>query len=279
MLKITDLSFGYRPGKKIIERESFEFLPGKTYGIIGRNGSGKTTLLNVIAGLLTGYQGEVCWEGLEAKRRDKKYFENMFYIPENPVRSDLRIQAFFKLGACYPRWDKEIFETLLKKNGLDASVSLKSLSHGWLKRFYFYFGLALQTKLLIMDEVNDGMDMPAQKELVREMVKHHDPERIVLLASHHMEECQSLIDDLVVMDEGAVYYTGSMDQALSMIGWVESEKASCPEEDILDRKKILGAEYLLIRHPRKYGNAVHTADLGTFLEAVTLKRKEFTHDK
>ncbi|HHH85084.1 MAG TPA: ABC transporter ATP-binding protein [Firmicutes bacterium] len=279
MLTLDNVTFGYRPGRPLIQSETLTFEPGKTYGIIGRNGSGKTTLMNLISGLLTGYKGTIQFNGMESKKRSKAFLETFYYIPESPVRSDLKIKAFYQLGPCYPGWDREIFADLLKKNCLEGNMPLKSLSHGWLKRIYFYFGLAVQAKLFLMDEVNDGMDMPAQKELVREMVAHHDPERIVLLASHHMEECQSLLDDILVMDKGKVCYSGPLDEALKLTGWMEASLYNGPGEDLLDRKMILGTEYVLIRHPEQYGKAVKPADLVTFLEAVTMERKEFIHEK
>ena len=279
MLSLDKVSFGYSPGRALIQNESLSFEPGRTYGIIGRNGSGKTTLLNLISGLLTGYRGAIRFDGMESRKRSRDYLEALYYIPESPVRSDLKISAFFRLGPLYPRWEREIFDTLLKKNGLEGDMPLKSLSHGWLKRVYFYFGLAVRARLFLMDEVNDGMDMPAQRELVREMVAHHDPERIVLLASHHMEECQSLLDDILVMEKGRICYSGPLDEALSLTGWMEASDIKGPERDPLQRKTILGTEYVLIRHPEQHGNDVRPADLVTFLEAVTMEGKESDHEK
>lgn len=142
MLALDNVTFGYSPGKPLIKGETLTFEPGKTYGIIGRNGSGKTTLMNLISGLLTGYRGSILLNGMESNKRSRAYLESLYYIPENPVRSDLKIKAFYQLGPSYPEWKREVFDALLKKNGLEESMPLKSLSHGWLKRVYFYFGLA-----------------------------------------------------------------------------------------------------------------------------------------
>ncbi len=279
MLALGHVTFGYSPGKPLIKEETLTFEPGKTYGIIGRNGSGKTTLMNLISGLLTGYRGSIQLNGMESKRRSRAFMESLYYIPESPVRSDLKIRAFYQLGPSYPEWDREVFDALLKKNSLEEGMPLKSLSHGWLKRVYFYFGLSVRARLFLMDEVNDGMDMPAQKELVREMVAHHDPDRIVLLASHHMEECQSLLDDILVMEKGRVCYSGPLDDALKLTGWLEASDYTGSEADILDRKAILGTDYVLIRNPEQYGKAARPADLVTFLEAVTMEGKEFAYEK
>lgn len=274
MINIKNMSFGYERKRNLYHNVSYEFEKGKIYGILGKNGSGKTTLLNIITSLLPNYNGSVNIEGIEANKRTRGYLQKVYYMPEIATGKNLRISDLAKLGRCYEKWDEEKFNYLINREGLDTTKRLQKFSKGWQKRIDFYLAISTNPEILILDEVTEGVDMLAQKDMIADILEYFDEEKTIIIASHHIEEIENIIDEFIIIDDGKFIFSGQKDYIDKNFGWIDNSSLdNIKEEDILMEKKILGIQYFLVKNKGKYTNIKFmNIDLATFLKIMIEKK-------
>ena len=165
MLEIKKMSLGYGLKKKIYTDFNLSLENGKIYGILGRNGGGKTTLLNIISTLLPGYEGSVKIDGMEAKERKMEYLQKIFVLPEIITEDKYSVTTLIAIGENYKNWDRNKFMELIGRDDMNEKTKIKALSKGQKKKLFFYWGIAINPDILILDEVTEGVDINSQKLL------------------------------------------------------------------------------------------------------------------
>lgn len=271
MIKVRDLKFKYSSSKQLFDNMNLEFKSGKIYGLVGKNGSGKTTLLNILSGLIASYKGSVEIDGVSSKKRNREYLKKFFYIPENMFEFDYRLKDFITTGESYPEFDENKFKELISmEDELSLDKKFINLSKGWRKRVYIYYGLSLNTDILLLDEVSEGIDIIAQKQLIKYLLEYFDDDKIIIISSHHIEEFEKIIDEFVIVKDGKVLYKDQKDIIQSNYGIVEEdEKETIEKEDILKEEKSMGRKFYIIKNREKYKNIkVKNIDTKDFIEFI-----------
>ncbi|BDU50822.1 ATP-binding cassette domain-containing protein [Haliovirga abyssi] len=281
MLKIENLNFGYGFKKNMYENLSLELKKGKIYGILGRNGSGKTTLLKMISSLLVGYDGNIMLDGEEAKKRSRNYLKKIFYLPEVIEKDDFKVKDLIILGRCYENWNETKFLEFIEREKINKKKKIKSFSKGWKKRIWFYYSVAVNPKVLILDEVSEGIDIIAQKEVIRDILEYFNEEKIILIASHHIEEFENILDEFIVIDNGNILYKGEKDYVDQNFGWAKEEESKNIEaEDIINERKIFDEKYILVQNIKKYSDInFKNIDIATFLESIIKMKGDNNYEK
>ncbi len=267
MLEIKKMSFGYGLKKKIYTDFNLSLENGKIYGILGRNGGGKTTLLNIISTLLPGYEGSVKISGMEAKERKMEYLQKIFVLPEIITEDKYSVTTLIVIGENYKNWDRNKFMELIGRDDMNEKTKIKALSKGQKKKLFFYWGIAINPDILILDEVTEGVDIISQKEIIKEIMEYRTQEKIVVLSSHHIEEFENIIEDFIIIEGGQMLEKCSREEIDSKLGWIEAtERDKIHENDILKSEIILSKEYLLVNKKNYSELTFSNIDLATFLK-------------
>lgn len=203
MISVTNLRFSYT-ARPFIENMSFSVSPGEIFGFLGPSGAGKSTLQKILTGLLTSYAGRVVVNGVEVKRRDNSFYENIGVDFEFPslyekltARENLRFFAslYKKSGAIAP---------LLESVGLlpDADKKVADFSKGMKSRLNFIKSLLHAPALLFLDEPTSGLD-PSNARLMKDIILREKARgKTIILTTHNMYDATELCDRVAFIVDG-----------------------------------------------------------------------------
>lgn len=212
MIDVRDLSFHYQGSKhQVFSHFDLSLEPGSVYGLLGKNGTGKSTLLYLISGLLMPNAGSVTVDGHESRRREPELLEKLFFVPEEYSMPDMTFDAFSKMmRTFYPHFSEELLEKCLTDFEMPTKPNLKELSMGQKKKVYMSFAIATGTRLLMMDEPTNGLDIPS-KALFRKVVSNYMSEdRTLIISTHQVHDIESLLDHVTIIDQSKVLLNSSI---------------------------------------------------------------------
>ncbi|WP_031515488.1 ABC transporter ATP-binding protein [Desulfofalx alkaliphila] len=242
---------------KAVNSLSFTIEHGKITGLIGRNGAGKTTLLKLIAGYLLPSAGSVkVFE--EDPFNSLKVSANMIFIDENmalPESMNL-IEILESAGSFYKNWDDKLAMGLFEYFNLNPKQYHKNLSKGMKSTFNAIIGISARCPLTIFDEPTTGMDAAVRKDFYRALLKDfmHHP-RTVILSSHHINEINDILSDLLLLKNGEKLLHTSVDRlteyALGLQGKGDVIAEMIKNTEVFYRKKI-GKDSLYVAVRNQY---------------------------
>ena len=202
MIDIKNVDFSYSRNTKLLSDLSLKLETGRIHGLLGKNGEGKSTLLKLISGLVFPLKGTIDVMGFNPQRRDPEMLQDIFFLPEELPQIPLSIQNYENVYApLYPNFSSEQFNHYLKEFDIDdKKAMLNKLSHGQKKKVFVSFGLAVNTKLLLMDEPTNGLDIPSKGQFRRMVASAVDDSRCLIISTHQVRDLDSLIDSIMIMD-------------------------------------------------------------------------------
>ncbi|MFO8234239.1 MAG: ABC transporter ATP-binding protein [Bacteroidales bacterium] len=213
MVEIGNLNFAYPRKSELFSGLSLELQPGNIYGLLGQNGAGKTSLLKLITGLLYPQRGTCKVLNYDSFRRYPVMLSEVYIIPEEFHLPPLKIKEYVSInGAFYPGFDYTQFDGYMREFKLDKTEKLSALSYGQKKKVLLAFGLATNSRLLILDEPTNGLDIPSKSQFRRILASSISEERIFVISTHQVRDMESLIDPIIVLDEGKVIFKRSMEE-------------------------------------------------------------------
>lgn len=269
MIHINHLNYRYSRKKEILSCLDLVLPAGKIYGLLGKNGAGKSTLIRNIAGTLFPTKGSCHVLGFEPKQRQIDFLKELFFIPEECFLPNLSIKQFIDIYTpYYPRFDREQYQAYLKQFAIDPKQHLQTLSFGQKKKAMIGFALSANTRLLIMDEPTNGLDIPS-KVLFRNMIKDAmRPDKLVLITSHQVRDLDELITDLIIMDHGEILLHETKEVIARKLFFQITEEPSDSSELLYEEKQVNGWAQIL-RNPM--GLESH-ADVELLFNAMLDKR-------
>ena len=207
MITIENMRFGFNANKPLFNDLNLELNDGKIYGLLGRNGSGKTTLIKNILGLRFPQKGTISVMGSAPSKRNLDMLQESFLLPEEIYTPRTNIKSFIQTHSrFYPRFSSVEFYQLLNEFELPKNALLPKLSMGQKKKVLIAFALACNTKLLIMDEPTNGLDIPSKRQF-RKILSHTiTNNRLFLISTHQIRDLHSLIDTVLVLKNGRVVF-------------------------------------------------------------------------
>jgi len=202
---------------RALDGVSFSVEPGRIVGLIGPNGAGKTTALKAILGL-TPFGGELRVLGLDPRlQRDALMREVCFMADVAVLPRWLRVsQALEFCAGVHPRFDRRIAEDFLGKTEIHRASRVRELSKGMVTQLHLALIMAIDARLLVLDEPTLGLDLLYRRKFYDTLVNdYYDKERTILLTTHQVEEVENLFTDVIFINHGRVTLDSSVEALAS----------------------------------------------------------------
>jgi ABC-2 type transport system ATP-binding protein len=186
---------------------------GRILGLIGPNGAGKTTALNAILGLIP-YQGELRVMGRDPwTERDRLMCDVSFISDVAVLPRWMRVsQALEYVAGVHPRFDRAKAERFLDRTSIQRSSRVRELSKGMVAQLHLALIMAIDARLLVLDEPTLGLDILYRKQFYDSLLNDYfDGTRTILLTTHQVEEIEHVLTDVVFIDRGRVVFNRSME--------------------------------------------------------------------
>jgi ABC-2 type transport system ATP-binding protein len=187
---------------------------GRILGIIGPNGAGKTTALNAILGL-TSYQGELKvlgrdpWRAREQLMRDVSFIADVAVLPRW-----IRVSRMLDyVAGVHPRFDRAKAEGFLSRTTIKRTSRVRELSKGMVAQLHLALVMAIDAKLLVLDEPTLGLDILYRKQFYDSLLNDYfDRSRTIVVTTHQVEEIQDVLTDLMFINRGRIVLECSMEE-------------------------------------------------------------------
>ena len=223
---------------------------GRILGLVGPNGAGKTTALNAILGLIP-YQGELRvlgrdpWTERDQLMRDVCFIADVAVLPRWMQVS----QALEFLAGVHPRFDRTKAEALLAKTTIERHRKVRELSKGMVVQLHLALVMAIDARLLVLDEPTLGLDILYRKQFYDSLLNDYfDRSRTVVVTTHQVEEIQDVLTDLMFIDRGRIVLDCSMEQIEARYAEVQvkpEQVAAARALKPLHERQVLGRNILL----------------------------------
>jgi ABC-2 type transport system ATP-binding protein len=187
---------------------------GRILGLIGPNGAGKTTALNAILGL-TPYQGELRVLGRDPwKERDRLMRDVSFIADVAVLPRWIRVwQLVDYVAGVHPRFDRAKAENFLAKTSIQRTSKVRELSKGMVTQLHLAVVMAIDARLLVLDEPTLGLDILYRKQFYDSLLNdYYDRSRTILVTTHQVEEIQDVLTDLMFINRGRIVLSCSMEE-------------------------------------------------------------------
>jgi len=189
---------------EILHGLDFDIPAGRIYGLVGHNGAGKTTTLNAILGL-TSYEGTVRVLGEDPFARRAALMENVAFISDvASLPRFLRVRELFPLLTnIHPRFSPEKARSFLEGTDVKMEARIKNLSKGMIAQLHLAVVMAIDAKLLVLDEPTLGLDITYRKRFYRRLLEDYmTEERTLLITTHQVDEIEFMLSDIMFIREG-----------------------------------------------------------------------------
>lgn len=187
--------------------------PGSVFGLVGSNGAGKSTLLRTIAGIYKPDSGTVAIDGTPIFEHPNVK-NDIFFISDFPYfipQSNMKEMAKF-YASMYSNWSHERYRELCSLFPIEEKMKISSMSKGMQRQVALICALSTQPKVLLMDEIFDGLD-PVMRQLLKKLLAREVSERniTVMIASHNLRELEDVCDHVGLLHQGGVVFEQELD--------------------------------------------------------------------
>jgi len=187
---------------------------GRILGLVGPNGAGKTTALNAILGL-TPYQGELKVLGRDPWNERNQLMRDVSFIADVSVLPRwIRVTHLLDyVAGVHPRFNRTKAESFLKKTTIKRTSRVRELSKGMVAQLHLALVMAIDAKLLVLDEPTLGLDILYRKQFYDSLLNDYfDHSRTIIVTTHQVEEVQDVLTDLMFIDRGRIALQCSMEE-------------------------------------------------------------------
>jgi len=196
-----------------LDNVNLQIAPGRIVGLIGPNGAGKTTALRAILGL-TEFDGELSVLGLDPRSHRTELMQQVCFIADVAVLPRwLRVgEAVDFVAGVHPRFSREKCEAFLARTKIKHTQRVRELSKGMIVQLHLALVMAIDARLLVLDEPTLGLDILYRKEFYESLLNDYfDHEKTILVTTHQIEEVERILTDLVFIKDGRIVLDASMD--------------------------------------------------------------------
>ena len=187
---------------------------GRIIGLIGPNGAGKTTALNAILGL-TPYQGELKVLGHDPWSERDQLMHDVCFISDVAVLPRwIKVWQLLEFVAgVHPRFDRAKAESFLAKTSIGPTRKVRELSKGMVTQLHLALVMAIDARLLVLDEPTLGLDILYRKQFYDSLLHDYlDRNRTIIIATHQVDEVEHVLTDIMFIDRGRIVFVRSMEQ-------------------------------------------------------------------
>ncbi len=205
VINASGLSKSYG-SKRAVDNVSFTIQPGRIVGLIGPNGAGKTTLFKAILGL-TQFDGALSVLGRDPRSQRDLLMQDVCFIADVAVLPRwIRVsQALDFVAGVHPRFDRARATEFLRKTDIRMSSRVRELSKGMVTQLHLALILAIDARLLVLDEPTLGLDLLYRRQFYDTLLNDYfDKERTIVLTTHQVEEIENLLTDVIFVNHGRI---------------------------------------------------------------------------
>jgi ABC-2 type transport system ATP-binding protein len=191
-----------------------EIPAGRIVGLIGPNGAGKTTIMKAILGLTT-FEGHLEVLGLNPARQRAKLMEDVCFIADVAVLPRwIRVRQLIELtGQLHERFSRDKCLQYLARTKISQNSKVRQLSKGMVAQLHLALVMAIDAKLLVLDEPTLGLDILYRKQFYSNLLNDYfDEQRTILITTHQVEEVEHILTDLIFIDDGRIILNCGMDE-------------------------------------------------------------------
>ncbi|MEY2167344.1 MULTISPECIES: ABC transporter ATP-binding protein [unclassified Rhodanobacter] len=233
-----------------LDNASFRIEAGRIVGLIGPNGAGKTTALKAILGL-TDFQGELSVLGLDPRKQRGKLMEQVCFIADVAVLPRwIRVrEAVDFVANVHPRFDRKKCEAFLARTKLTPEQRVKQMSKGMIVQLHLALVMAIDARLLVLDEPTLGLDILYRKQFYQNLLEDYfDENKTIIVTTHQVEEVEHILTDLMFIRDGKIVLDADMDAvgerfAEVMVGADKAAAARALKP--LDERQVFGKSIFL----------------------------------
>jgi ABC-2 type transport system ATP-binding protein len=190
--------------KQILHGLDFDIPAGRIYGLVGHNGAGKTTTLNAMLGL-TSYEGTIRVLGEDPFARRAKLMENVAFISDvASLPRFLRVRELFALLTnIHPNFSPDKARQFLEGTDIRPEMKIRTLSKGMIAQLHLAVVMAIDAKLLVLDEPTLGLDITYRKRFYRRLLEDYmTEERTLIITTHQVDEIEFMLSDIMFIRDG-----------------------------------------------------------------------------
>ena len=198
---------------RALDDVNFRVESGRIVGLIGPNGAGKTTALKALLGL-TRFEGELSVLGLNPYLQRHRLMQDVCFIADVAVLPRwIRVRQLIDfVAATHPKFRREVCEHFLSRSDIKKDSRVKELSKGMVTQLHLALVMAIDARLLVLDEPTLGLDILYRKAFYEALLNDYfDAERTILVTTHQVEEVEHLLTDLMFIQHGRLVLNSSMD--------------------------------------------------------------------
>lgn len=202
--------FGTTPA---LDNVSFSVEAGRIVGLIGPNGAGKTTALKAILGL-TDFQGDLSVLGLDPRKQRHALMQHVCFIADVAVLPRwIRVsEAVEFVAGVHPRFSRAKCEQFLARTKLKPRMRVREMSKGMIVQLHLALVMAIDARLLVLDEPTLGLDILYRKEFYQSLLNDYfDEQKTIIITTHQVEEVEHILTDLMFIRDGKIVLDASMD--------------------------------------------------------------------
>ena len=233
-----------------VDNISFEIPAGRIIGLIGPNGSGKTTTLKAALGLIS-FEGELRVLGLDPRTHRDQLMEQVCFIADVAVLPRwIRVREVIDFVAgVHPKFDRKKAERYLANTKLRPSMKVKEMSKGMIVQLHLALVMAIDAKLLVLDEPTLGLDILYRKQFYQNLLEDYfDENKTIIVTTHQVEEIEHILSDLMFIRDGKITLSASMDEVGERFVevMVPAEKVAAAKAlNPIDERQVFGKSVML----------------------------------
>jgi len=233
-----------------LDNVSFQIAPGRIVGLIGPNGAGKTTALKAILGL-TDFTGDLNVLGFDPRKQRGKLMGDVCFIADVAVLPRwIRVHEVVDFVAnVHPRFDRAKCEAFLARTKLTPNQRVRQMSKGMIVQLHLALVMAIDAKLLILDEPTLGLDILYRKQFYQHLLEDYfDENKTIIVTTHQVEEVEHILTDLMFIRDGKIVLDSDMDAVGDrfievMVGADKADTARALKP--LDERQVFGKSIFL----------------------------------
>ncbi|MFC4526553.1 ABC transporter ATP-binding protein [Dyella halodurans] len=229
---------------------SFRIESGRIVGLIGPNGAGKTTALKAILGL-TDFRGELNVLGFDPRSQRDRLMEQVCFIADVAVLPRwIRVrEAIDFVANVHPRFNRAKCEAFLARTKLTPDQRVKQMSKGMIVQLHLALVMAIDARLLVLDEPTLGLDILYRKQFYQSLLEDYfDENKTIIVTTHQVEEIEHILTDLMFIRDGKLVLDTDMDAVGERFAevMVSADKAEAARQlKPLDERQVFGKSIFL----------------------------------
>ena len=199
--------------KLALDNTTFDIPAGRIVGLIGPNGAGKTTALKAMLGLIP-FEGDLTVLGRDPRTERDELMRDVCFIADVAVLPRwIRVrEAIEFVAGVHPRFDRARCERFLANTQLKPQMRVRELSKGMIVQLHLALVMAIDAKLLVLDEPTLGLDILYRKQFYQRLLEDYfDEEKTIVITTHQVEEIEHILTDVMFIRDGKIVLHNDMD--------------------------------------------------------------------